>query len=269
MSIATDETEPEYLYDTGTDLGREQLECLELLLNDHTVATLDAIGVRPGDRCLEIGAGTGSIARRLSDRTQPGGRVIAVDIEIGRMTGGPGIDVRRHDINHGVPDGGPFDLIHARLVLMHLRRRREIVAELIDALAPGGWLVLGEYGPPLEVVSAPSPADADLFGRVMEVAHNQVVRPGGMSLEWSREADDYLVQAGLMDVQSHRHTETVVGGGTGAILLRNYILQLDSPIRAAGITGAELSRFHDLMADPRFRTWFYEYTCTRGRKPAG
>ena len=54
--------------DTGTDLGREQLECLELLLDARTTATIAATGLRRGQRCLEIGAGTGSIARWMADR---------------------------------------------------------------------------------------------------------------------------------------------------------------------------------------------------------
>lgn len=68
----------EYLLDTGTDLGREQLECLELLLDGHTTAALTAAGIGRGQRCLEIGAGTGSIApldgRPRAARGSRGGR---------------------------------------------------------------------------------------------------------------------------------------------------------------------------------------------------
>lgn len=269
MTNASSQTKPEYLLDTGTDLGREQFECLELLLDDHSTRALAAAGVRRGDRCLEIGAGAGSVARWMADRVRPSGNVVAVDIDTTRLASGPAMDVRRHDINDGVPDGGPFDIIHSRLVLMHLSRRQEIVTELIDALAPGGWLILGEYlGPRYDAIAAPSRADADLFHRVVETVIDRVGRPGGISYTWAHEIDDYLVRAGLVNVHSARHMETTVGGDTGCILYRNYIRQAAELIRRAGVSDDDLGRFAELMLDPRFRAWMFEYTSIRAQKPS-
>lgn len=91
----------------------------------------------------------------MADRVCPGGRVLAIGIDPSRLTEGPGLEVRRHDINDGAPAGEAFDLIHARLVLMHLHRREEIVADLVDAPKPGGRLILGEYfGPGYEPITA-------------------------------------------------------------------------------------------------------------------
>lgn len=259
--------EAPYFLDSGTDLGREQLECLEVMLDDHSKAALRATGIRRGQRCLEVGAGSGSIARWMADQVQPDGRVVAVDIETSRLTGGPALDVRRHDINDGAPEGGPFDLIHARLVLMHLKRRREIVADLVDALAPGGWLVLGEFlGPVLDPVTAPGRSDAEVFHRVVEAT---IDRTGGLgvSYEWAHEVDDVLDRAGLTDVHAERQMETVSGGGTGCILYRNYMLQAAPLLAQAGVSAEEMDRFSALMLDPRFRTWFFERTYVRGQKP--
>lgn len=47
----------EYQLETGSDLGREQLGHLETLLDRQTLDTLDAVGVRTGHRCLDLGAG--------------------------------------------------------------------------------------------------------------------------------------------------------------------------------------------------------------------
>lgn len=267
-SIRTTPTEPEYLLDSGTDLGLEQLQCLELLLDHHTTAALAATGIRAGQHCLEIGAGTGSIARWMADRVRPEGSVLAVDLETSRMTGGPGLEVRQHDLNGGAPASGPFDLIHGRLVLMHLRRRRQIVNELIDALAPGGWLVLGEFlGPAIDPIQAPSQADADLFHRVVEVTINDLGRPGGISYEWAHEVDAVLAEEGLVNIHTERRIETTSGGETGGILFANYIRQAAPLLVQKGISESELHRFYALMLDPTFRAWLFELTIVRAQKP--
>jgi hypothetical protein len=37
-------------------------------------------------------------------------------------------------------------------------------------------------------------------------------------------------------------------------------------LRQAGATAEELTRYRELMRDPGFRAWFYQFVCTRGRK---
>jgi 2-polyprenyl-3-methyl-5-hydroxy-6-metoxy-1,4-benzoquinol methylase len=40
---------------------------------------------------------------------------------------------------------GKFDLIHARLVLVHFAERDSVLRKLVAALKPGGWLVDEEF----------------------------------------------------------------------------------------------------------------------------
>ena len=268
MAATPTDLPAQYLLETGTDLSREQLECIGTLHDRHTIDMLATAGLRRGGRCLEIGAGNGGIARWMADRVRPGGHVLAVDIDTTRLVGGPGLEVRRHDIDEGVPDGGPFDLIHARMVLMHLPRRREIVTELIDALAPGGALVLGEYAlSSFEPLAAPNRAAADLFDRVVRTTIDRIGRPGGICYEWAHEMDDYLVRAGLVDVHSERAIQTTAGAGTGCILYSNYIKQVAPRLHEIGISAGDLELFHALMLDPRFRAWQFEFNCVRAQKP--
>ncbi|RFU86125.1 class I SAM-dependent methyltransferase [Streptomyces triticagri] len=262
-------TSDEYLYDSGSDLGQEQLDCLAGLLDHLTMENLGPL-IRPGDRCLEIGAGKGTVARAMLERAGPSGRVVAIDLDTSRMEPVPGIELRKHDIIEGVPEGGPFDVIHARLVLMHLSRRREIVSALVDALAPGGRLVIGEFlGPPLEVVESPSPADTELFHRVVDTAFEEVSRIGALSTTWAAEVDACLRQEGLTAVESRRYGQTTAGGTAGCILFRNYIRQLEPLMLAAGLSEAELHRYYRLMGDPAFRVWFFDLMVTTGRRRAG
>lgn len=257
----------EYLFDTASDLGRQQVVFLEELLDGATTTFLDEIGVQPGWRCLDLGAGGGSITRWLADRAGPSGGVVAVDVDTDHLPDHPGVEVYRHDVNDGLPAAGPFDLVHARLLLMHLTRREAILETLVDALAPGGWLVVTDISNrPLRVLSAPSDDDASLFDRVMNIGMHHVARGAGVSWEWAREAGAHLSRVGLVDVHSMEYSRTTTGGTAGCLLNRNYIQQTDAALRGAGLTEDELSRYRSLMRDPRFRGWFYQYIFTRGRK---
>src|SRR5918999_4558163 len=108
-------------YILGTE-ERRRLELLEQCLDPITTRSLDAIGVEAGWRCLELGGGGGSVTRMFCDRVGPGGRVTAVDLdtrfleELGREN----LEVQCRDVvADGLP-GDAYDLIHARLLLMHL-----------------------------------------------------------------------------------------------------------------------------------------------------
>jgi SAM-dependent methyltransferase len=57
----------------------------------------------------------------------------------------PNLEVRRHDIVTDPLPEAAFDLIHARLVLIHLPQREEVLSRLVAALKPGGWLVDEEF----------------------------------------------------------------------------------------------------------------------------
>lgn len=62
-----------------TESGR--LRLLEVCRDPGTIGRLDRLGVSCGWRCLEVGAGHGSIARWLAERVGPTGSVLAADID--------------------------------------------------------------------------------------------------------------------------------------------------------------------------------------------
>ncbi len=257
-----------YIFDTASDLGRQHVGYLEQLFDEPTMACLAGAGVRPGQRCLDLGAGGGSVTRWLADQVGPDGEVVAVDIDTDHLPARPGVVVRRHDINDGLPEEGPYDVIHARLLLLHLPKRAEIFAALVEALAPGGWLVLGETsGRPLTPLAAPTDADLELWQRIQHLSHNVVSVGRGISWEWAHEVAGRMTAAGLVDVHATEHAATTVGGDAACRLHRNLNAQAEPLLLAAGATADELRRYRELMLDPRFRAWGYQFVCTRGRRP--
>ena len=60
-----------YPFDQGWRQERDRLRALEALFDSATTRRLAGLGLRDGRRCLEVGAGTGSIARWLAMRVGP------------------------------------------------------------------------------------------------------------------------------------------------------------------------------------------------------
>jgi SAM-dependent methyltransferase len=123
----------------------ERLAALEDKFDPVTTDVLVRLGVDAGWRCLEIGAGAGSVARWLADRVGPTGHVLAVDLETGLLESEafPSLEVRRADIlSDDVGDG--FDLTHARLVVGHFLDKVAALRRMAATLRPGGWLVIEE-----------------------------------------------------------------------------------------------------------------------------
>lgn len=265
----THEHHPDYIFSTATDLGHAQTRYLEALLDGPTTELMWTTRPRPGWRCLEVGAGGGSIARWMAQQSAPGGRVDAVDLDTDHLDGIPGVTAHRHDINDGPPVDGPFDLIHARLVLLHLPRRAAILEELVDALAPGGWLVIEDFSARLpRTIPTDGPRDVDIFDRLIEIGHGVVGRAAGQSLTWAQEVAGRMEGLGLEDIQCRKHSQIVTGSDLSARYLLNLAAQIRPQLLAAGMTAPELDRCEEVLMDPRFRAWFYQLVSTRGRAPS-
>ncbi len=257
-----------YLMDSGSDLGRRQMDHLQELFDPVTVRVLGQVDLPPGARCLDVGAGGGSITRWLADRAGPDGHVVAVDLDTGQLDVPPEVERCRRDIRDGLPGNGMYDVIHARAVLMHLPEREQIFKLLLDSLAPGGWIVLGDAeNRPQQVLAAPSDAAADVVDRVIRagVCGSQAA---GVSWDWAREIQRHMADAGLIDLRGAEYAPMISGGDAGALLYENYTQQMEQLVLGQGITPGEIAHFRTIMHDPALRVWgFMRMVVTAGRKP--
>ena len=107
-----------------------------------TIGQLDAIGVGEGWRCLDVGAGGGSVTRMLAERVGSTGSVLAVDLDTSLLDelASDRVEVRRHDLLSDPLPEAAFDLVHARLLLMFLSPRLGALERLVSATRPGGWV---------------------------------------------------------------------------------------------------------------------------------
>src|ERR1700757_5182560 len=97
------------------DFERSRLRLLEEFHDPLTVGQLDAIGVGEGWRCLDVGAGGGSVTRMLAERVGPTGSVLAVDLDTSLLDhlASDRVEGRRHDLLSDQLPQAAFDLVHA------------------------------------------------------------------------------------------------------------------------------------------------------------
>jgi 2-polyprenyl-3-methyl-5-hydroxy-6-metoxy-1,4-benzoquinol methylase len=270
------EQQQDYIYDASSEDERRRLELLEQLNDPATVEHLEAIGVGPGWRCLEIGGGGGSLTRWLCERVGAEGRVVATDLDTRFLDEieAANLEVRRHDILEDELETGAFDLVHSRFLLEHLPRYREALANMVDAVAPGGWILVEDVdfagalladpaqrpGYPRETVAVA----AELTGRLLAMAPVRGIQP-----ELGRHLPTLLAEAGLEEVGGEGRTSWLWSGTEQAELGR---LSLDRVTKVAAEMGAiteeDRARYMAVVSEPGIGTFSPLRFGAWGRKPA-
>ncbi len=258
-----------YLFDNADGHTPERFSVLESRYDPGSRKALEAVGVRPGWRCLEVGGGGGSLGDWLGEKVGPGGEVTVTDIEpkwAADHQHPQNVRLLVHDITRDPLPGSTYDLVHARLVLIHLPERRAVLERLVRALKPGGWLVLEEFDCRwMPVFAAPDEESAALFGRV-HGALLELLEKAGADPLWGRRVVGTMMRAGLEEVTATTYAETWRGGGEGIQLHGLNIAQAAGGMGELGIGGEELERFLELLEDPEFVVNSYPMVSARGRR---
>ena len=208
---------------------------------------LDETGVGEGWRCLEVGAGTGSVAAWLHDRVGERGHVVATDIETRWLEplAGPNLELRRHDVTVDPIEPSAYDLIHLRLVLMHLPERDAVIARLAAALRPGGWLVVHDYDVHTSAVA--HPADAT-WTKVCHACFD-ILRSAGADVGYGRTIATALELVGLADVSAEGLVLQRPAPQLAPVLVPILVRMRDEMLAAGDVSEAEfehmIARFGD------------------------
>jgi SAM-dependent methyltransferase len=191
----------DYLLDNRAIEAGDRIAALSALFDPTTFRHVDALGIAPGWRCWEVGAGGPSVPRGLAARVGPGGHVLATDIEVSpalAAADGAPIEVRRHDLVRDPPPVGPFDLVHARLVLVHLPDRERALRAMIDVLRPGGCLLVEDADPALQPASVIDAVDDDaVLANRLRNGFRALMAERGVDLAYGRKLPRLLRAAGL------------------------------------------------------------------------
>jgi SAM-dependent methyltransferase len=260
---------PAYTFDNDAPAAAERLDLSSAVLDGFTTSRLASLGDLTGRRCLELGAGNGSIAGWLADQAGRSGQVLATDINTRHIPADRGYAVVRHDLTADPLPDGPWDLIHARLVLRHLPARHDILRRLAATLAPGGALAIEQWDPYRVglVLAAPQPVAATLFYDV-ETVVERLVGARAVDLEWPWQVHAAMASAGLVEVDTAVHARSWPGGSAGALHYAATISLLRPRILEAGMTGEQLDRLSELLrGDPRMVVRGLLTISTVGRRP--
>jgi len=199
-----------YTLDNTWEKAHKRLTLLQALCDPGTISRLEAIGVGPGWRCLEVAGGAGSITRWLCDRVGESGSVTVVDLDprFLEVDPPPGLEIVRRDVvADGLPGDG-YDLIHVRALLMHLARPEDLIAEMAARLRPGG-VALIEEADFYPITATGSGLYLELFEASCAVAADM-----GGDWNWARNLPASAAAAGLTVIGTDVFSP-IFQGGTG------------------------------------------------------
>lgn len=165
-----------------------------------------AMGISPGARVADLGAGTGYMLPHLSSAVGEAGEVLAVDVEPAMVryleqaiTAAGWNNVRAVQAQPDDPNvaAGSLDGVVTVNVWHHISDRPRYAATLLEAVRPGGVVLIVDFlaeetegpGPPMEMrlTSAQVQADLKAGGFTVEIPDESLprhyivrgVRPGG------------------------------------------------------------------------------------------
>jgi len=242
-----------YLFDHQWQHERQRLPALEAALDPWTIHSIESLGVAPGWRCLEVGAGGGSIAEWLCRRVGPSGRVVATDVETRFLEAikADNLEVRRHDIVANPLEKNGYDLIHSRAVLDHLSERDAVVTRLAAALRPVCWLAVeaGDFS----TVRATMEGDDARFFDAAVAAILEVSTAAGVDHYYGRRLGTVFRRAGLVEPSVTGQVSEWDCGHPLAELFRLTFRRIRDRVIAAGsLTGQQFERLFELMESPGF-----------------
>ena len=207
----------------------ERLELQARLANIE--GHLRHLPIAPGDCVLDIGCGSGSMAR-LIGHSFPRAKVVGVDVreqylefaeERAREEGLHNVGFRRGDVFDLPFADGTFNVVWAKYLLQWLKEPQIALAELKRVTKPGGLVVSCDY---TGFATEHCPMDPEFERQIRDVMATVV------DVNIGRNIAPFMIALGFQDVQVQMETDTlftVVGSIDADRFVKRFLAHYDDP----------------------------------------
>jgi len=259
--------------DSPEELEWERLRLLQEVSDPITTRQLASLGIEPGWKCLDVGAGCGSIARWLAERVGQSGQVVAADLNprmLRRAQLPSNIEIREHNILTQNLEAQQYDLVCCRYLLTHLPQPELALARMAEAVRPGGWLFIedADFGP-FGAVDTQYP-DAAVFDRTFHACWD-ALRAAGHADPFGRRAIFLIERMGFENTGAVG--EMLLGRGGGHPYGRFWSLTFRTPgmealVEQGMVTRQAFDAMRTTFEDATFRFVGSIQFSSWGRRPA-
>lgn len=263
-------------------LGRAEAEEVRLKrqianLAPDSDAQFDKIGIKPGERVVDLGCGPGGVLHLLGKRVGTEGSVLAIErsshfVEQARRFVSDHalaqVEVREGDAyDTGLPRRS-FDGAHMRLVLVNVPEPERIVREMVALVRPGGWVASFEADYFTHICDPPLPAWTHLLD-----AYTAYTVAQGIDIFVGRRIHRLFRAAGVEDIRVDAVVHVYPPGHDRRPILRDFITNVRDKLIGGGfITLSELERdMADLerhLAEPDVMVTSHMFFRLIGRVPS-
>jgi SAM-dependent methyltransferase len=218
-------------------------------------AHLEKIGIKPGERVVDLGCGPGGVLHLLGKRVGPTGSVLGIErsphfVGLARNFVADHalsqVEVREGDAyNTGLPRAS-FDGAHMRLVLVNVPEPERIVEEMVSLVRPGGWVASFEAAFLGMVCDPPLPEWTRLLDTYKAYSAAQ-----GIDLFVGRRTHRLFRAAGVADIRVDAVVHVYPPGHDRRPILRDFINNVREKLIDGGFIGrSDLER--DMTALERY-----------------
>ena len=222
-------------------------------------AQLEKIGIKPGERVVDLGCGPGGVLHLLAKRVGPTGAVLGIErsshfANLARRFVAelalPQVEIREGNAyDTGLPRAS-FDGAHMRLVLVNVPEPERIVREMVSLVRPGGWVASFEADFMGCICDPPLPA----WTRLLD-AYKSYSAAQGIDLFVGRRTHRLFRAAGLTGIRVDPVIHSYAPGHGRRPILRDFINNVREKLTDGGFIArrdleADMTALEGRLSDP-------------------